>query len=990
MGVRGSIEEGLAKSKYGKLQFKEKGVEMVKKGSHARLLAIFLAIVLISSSLTMTGFAANELTKFADVKNHWAEKEIENWIEKGWVAGYTDGTFRPDKYVTRAEFLSFINRSFGFSKTTEISFKDVKPSDWFYEEIRKAKAEDLIRGYEDGTVRPNNPITREEAAAIVARLLKLQPVDKDYLANYKDKEKISNWSKDAINSLVANGLLAGYEDNTLGPKKFITRAETIVILHRALEFNTSTVVYDKPGTYGPKSGIMTVEKNVEIKVADVVLRNMVIKGNLLIAKEVGDGNVTLQNVTVEGKTLVNGGGERSIYLENCTLAQVIVNKEDGKVRIVVKGDTKVDTVNVQSSARIEGQNASKGIGRVIIEGDIPANAEIVLAGNFGEVEVKAAKVSVKVEEGVVNRINVVPGADEAKIELGEKAEVKVVEVNSKATISGKGYIETAVVKADGVTIEQRPFNLEIAENVTANIGGEEVKGSKTKESSTEGASGGGYTTPSTPPQSGNSSTGLFDEGYPAVVEIGENYVVVLFKNPKINGLIYSVVKLYGEKSPTIEEIMKTPYSINIMEQNINEGVVFRNLQPDTKYEFYFVVTDNQGNVKSDIIVLSAETKTTLFNEPRFGTIGSNYVEIIVEKPTFDGRIYIMAKLSNEQAPTLSDLINNQRGYNIIHKGENERVIFDNLKPNTDYNLYFVATDINGNPISDIVKLTAKTAPIGFESNLSTTTVGMYTDFFLKVFNLGSESYKNVKATFEIYPSRNDNFPLGKGDILLQYDDNGKWVDIPVTVPEAVYSYAYGDFLPFINFDVTSGYNVTQNYRIKFEKANNYSFYINLISYDGNNPYGKIIGSYHIPIEVKPIQFNVSGIDNFTEGVENTFSLGILTHNVSEDIYAKVKAVFTVTDAVYNTAYALDNQAISYSVDSGNTWTSVTTDSNGAISIPGNGIKITDFNNGIVIRFKTTINKPGTYRLKLSLVDAKTNNEIATSSEILFTVKPKQQ
>jgi hypothetical protein len=174
----------------------------------------------------MTSFAANELTKFADVKNHWAEKEIENWIEKGWVAGYTDGTFRPDKYVTRAEFLSFMNRSFGFSKAVEISFKDVKPNDWFYEEVRKAKAEELIRGYEDGTLRPNNPITREEAAAIVARLLKLQTVDKDYLANYKDKDEISNWSKDAVNALIANGLLAGYEDNMLRPKKFITRAET--------------------------------------------------------------------------------------------------------------------------------------------------------------------------------------------------------------------------------------------------------------------------------------------------------------------------------------------------------------------------------------------------------------------------------------------------------------------------------------------------------------------------------------------------------------------------------------------------------------------------------------------------------------------------------------------------------------------------------------------------------------------------------------------
>ena len=122
---------------------------------------------------------------------------------------------------------------------------------------------------------------------------------------------------------------------------------------------------------------------------------------------------------------------------------------------------------------------------------------------------------------------------------------------------------------------------------------------------------------------------------------------------------------------------------------------------------------------------------------------------------------------------------------------------------------------------------------------------------------------------------------------------------------------------------------------------------------------------------------------------DTFSLGILTYNVSEDVYAKVKGVFTVIDAVYNTAYALNNQVISYSVDNGKNWINTTTDNNGCISIPESGIRTTDFNNGIVILFKMTPNKPGTYKLKFSLVDVITNNEIATSSEVLFTVKPKQ-
>jgi hypothetical protein len=633
-------------------------------------------------------------------------------------------------------------------------------------------------------------------------------------------------------------------------------------LNRALEFNTSTVVYDKPGTYGPESGIMTVENNVEIRAADVVLRNMVIKGDLLIAKEVGNGNVTLQNITVEGKTLVNGGGENSIYIENCSLAQVIVNKEDGKIRIVVKGDTKVDTVNVQSGAKIEGQNASKGIGKVVIEGSIPADAEIVLAGNFGEVEVKVSKASIKVEEGMVNRINIAQGSDEAKIELGEKAEVKVVEVNSKATVSGKGYIETAIVKANGVIIEQKPFNLEVAENVTANIGGEEIKGSNPTENT---SSSSGYVVPAEPIK-----TVLFDDGYPAIVQINSDSVYVLFKNPRINGRVYGVAKLITEAQPTTEEIIKQSSGYNILTKGQNELMILDNLQPNTEYKFYFVVTDEQGNLVSDVISLVAKTKNNLFGNgsPYVIMNGSNYIEVLFDEPKFDGRIYGVSKLANESSPTISDILNERKGYNIIQTGRGSRVTLSDLQPNTEYKLYFVATDTQGNPISDIITLTAKTAPIGFESNLSSTTVGLYSNFYIKAFNSTNDTYNNVKITFNIY-SNNDS-PFGKDDISLQYYNNDTWVDVPVY--ESVYGGVYGSFGPTQGFTVNSGYNATTNFRVKVNKSNTYFVYVYFTSYDDNTPYGQIIGSYYIPVYVEPIQFNVSGIDNFIEGAENTFSV----------------------------------------------------------------------------------------------------------------------
>ncbi|QSZ27533.1 S-layer homology domain-containing protein [Aceticella autotrophica] len=468
------------------------------KRHFSKISALIIAILMLISNIAATALAAPTNTttakQFTDIKGHWAEKEINDWISKGLIAGYEDNTFRPDNPVTRAEFVTFTDRSNNLTQTTDITFKDVKSTDWFYKEIQKAKAANIISGYDDNTFRPNNFITREEAAAILTRLLKLQSVTQDALKGFKDASKISSWAKDAVNTAVYYGLIKGYPDNTVGPDNPITRAETVVILDRALKLQQTPIpspaptstIYDKAGTYGPQTGMNTINGDVTISAADVTLQNTTIKGNLLISKAVGDGNVTLKNVIVEGTTTVNGGGEHSIVLEDCTLAQIIVNKDDGKIRLVAKGATKADSVTLQSGGKLEEDNVTgKGFTDVSIEG---TNTQVTLIGNYDNIKVNAPGVSVEVASGTVNNLTVSDTAKDSKINIDDGVKVSVLAVNAAAAITGKGTIETANINANNVTIEQKPTNTNIASAITAVISGQSTTGST---SSNSGGGGGG-------------------------------------------------------------------------------------------------------------------------------------------------------------------------------------------------------------------------------------------------------------------------------------------------------------------------------------------------------------------------------------------------------------------------------------------------------------------------------------------------------------------
>lgn len=191
----------------------------------------FLAFSLLAGSfLAIPAHAA----AFSDTRGHWAEAAIEQASAAGYIKGYPDGTFRPNQGVTRAEFIAILNSAFGVPKSpsTPLPFKDVSAKDWFAEGVRAAVAAGYVGGYPDGTFRPQQTVTRQEAAAFLARLLKLEG-NASISLRFTDASQIDGWARPAVAALVEKGVLSGYPDGSFGPKRTISRAEAAVIVNNA-------------------------------------------------------------------------------------------------------------------------------------------------------------------------------------------------------------------------------------------------------------------------------------------------------------------------------------------------------------------------------------------------------------------------------------------------------------------------------------------------------------------------------------------------------------------------------------------------------------------------------------------------------------------------------------------------------------------------------------------------------------------------------------
>lgn len=119
-----------------------------------RCLSTGIAVIFLIS-IVLGGVRA-AFAQLADIKGHWAQRQITAWADKGLAAGYPDGTFKPDNQITRAEFVTLVNRAFNKQDAgARIDFTDINPSHWFYGEVTVAVAAGYMSGYNDRTGAPD-------------------------------------------------------------------------------------------------------------------------------------------------------------------------------------------------------------------------------------------------------------------------------------------------------------------------------------------------------------------------------------------------------------------------------------------------------------------------------------------------------------------------------------------------------------------------------------------------------------------------------------------------------------------------------------------------------------------------------------------------------------------------------------------------------------------------------------------------------------------
>lgn len=164
------------------------------------------------------------------------ENNNESVSRKSYIVGYPDGTFRPQGKVTRAEaaqmFGTLLNGGTNFGTTRETKFKDAN-NDWFSPAINYTVSKGLISGYEDGTFKPNQNITRAEFAQMISGYVK-----EGYPGSSNFKDVKGHWASDAIDAVYGNKAIKGYPDGTFKPNQDITRAEAVTILNAVFGRNT--------------------------------------------------------------------------------------------------------------------------------------------------------------------------------------------------------------------------------------------------------------------------------------------------------------------------------------------------------------------------------------------------------------------------------------------------------------------------------------------------------------------------------------------------------------------------------------------------------------------------------------------------------------------------------------------------------------------------------------------------------------------------------
>ena len=389
----------------------------------------------------------------SDIAGHWAESVITQWQSKGLIQGYEDGSFKPNNTITRAEFVTLMNNAKGFGSEGSINFSDVKNGSWFYSAVARAVAAGYVKGYSDGSFKPGNTITRAEAAVMIANAARLS-ANEAGAYRFTDVGSIPAWARGSVGAVVAAGYMTGYPDGSFYANASISRAEAVSSLNRML----GGTAYQPTQPTTP-----TTSDDVVIEDKGTTLKNQTVDGNVTIAKSVGNGDVTLRNVTIKGDLIVKGGGSNTVTLEDVDVRGKVRLLKEG-VHLHLIGDTDIRKLLIDLAARITQSSSYKDeIDEIILAGD----------GNLNKttrIDVPAKQLRIENQAdlilgGDVEKLIVDEDAKGAEIEIKKGTTVKELNTDAKIKLTGEGRIDLLDVSASGVTFDK---NLDIRKKDTSN------------------------------------------------------------------------------------------------------------------------------------------------------------------------------------------------------------------------------------------------------------------------------------------------------------------------------------------------------------------------------------------------------------------------------------------------------------------------------------------------------------------------------------------
>ena len=421
----------------------------IMKRNVSKVFLHFTLVFLLLVSLLTPGIA-NPWPAYglpSDIQGHWAYSYITQGIQAGFISGYPDGTFLPDKPVSRAEFAKMVNSALGNTAMSSEAFTDVPYFEWYYDDVRKAVAATYVAGYGDGTFLPNKAISRQEASVMLARIVPAYNYSAS-LSAYSDGNRVADWASDSLKKMVGKKYLGAYDDGLLHPEDSLTRAQTAKILCEILD--KETIV----------SNVTTIKTEQE-------LSNRIYTNTVTLSKDLGDEDVTFSNCVFLGSLLVQGGGEDTITIKNCRVANLQVNKTASAVRVLAQGETVIPQTTTQETCLLETKTLAGGtFGSGFVHITLGSKADTTFTGYFPSVTLSGSESIARLEGASMDLLTVTSTGRRSHIHADGRSLITQAVVNGVAYFHGTGTIQKMEVNVNGVTYETKPKSWTMGSGIT--------------------------------------------------------------------------------------------------------------------------------------------------------------------------------------------------------------------------------------------------------------------------------------------------------------------------------------------------------------------------------------------------------------------------------------------------------------------------------------------------------------------------------------------